>query len=113
MRLYKLWLLDDEGSDYGPRFFSSERKAKSYRWKKGWPLTNEIQAIEITPTKSGIMAALNDLAGDIRLYWNSANPILYRIGEGPPCENHTLIEPCNQTLGRGDERYCKQCRKGD
>jgi hypothetical protein len=66
MKFYQLHLTHDAGESAGYRYFTSEREAKSAlaTWRKNSPgdvhdQDGEITPIEIEPTKTGIVAALN------------------------------------------------------
>jgi hypothetical protein len=66
VKLYQLHRIHEAGESAGYEYFSSKREAAkaASEWRKSTPGPDddhetEIKEIEVTPTKAGILAALN------------------------------------------------------
>lgn len=70
MRFYQLHRTHEAGVSAGYSYYASKREAQSAlaTWRKNSPgdvqdQTGTIEPIEVTPTRAGILAALNRYAG--------------------------------------------------
>jgi len=66
MRFYKLHLKSHTNGSVGYEFFAN-REAADKRWREWGKEADhyfaDIDTIDVTPTKAGILSALNDFAG--------------------------------------------------